>query len=80
MDNRVQELRGLWGLSQSALAERLEVSRQTVISIEKGRFDPSLPLAFRMAKTFDCAIEDVFTPDNWNRGSSTTRRPIGSVE
>jgi putative transcriptional regulator len=39
------------------------VSRQTVISIEKGRFDPSLPLAFRIAGLFDCRIEDVFSPD-----------------
>ncbi|GAB3269988.1 helix-turn-helix transcriptional regulator [Arthrobacter pigmenti] len=62
MDNRLPELRAAKGLSQSALAELLEVSRQTVISIEKGRFDPSLPLAFRMARTFGCDIEDIFIP------------------
>jgi RNA polymerase sigma factor (sigma-70 family) len=45
------------------LAEELGVSRQTVISLEKGRFDPSLPLAFRIAAVVDCRIEDVFTPD-----------------
>lgn len=64
MDNRLPELRAAKGLSQSALAELLEVTRQTVISIEKGRFDPSLPLAFRMARTFGCAIEDIFIPGN----------------
>lgn len=63
MDNRVAELRAGLGLSQAALAERLGVSRQTVISIERGRFDPSLPLAFRIARTFERSIEDVFTPD-----------------
>lgn len=63
MDNRVAELRAGLGLSQAALAERLGVSRQTVISIERGRFDPSLPLAFRIARTFEQSIEDVFTPD-----------------
>lgn len=62
VDNKLAELRAAKGWSQSALAERLEVSRQTVISIEKGRFDPSLPLAFRMADTFNRAIEDIFTP------------------
>nr|WP_221203854.1 helix-turn-helix transcriptional regulator [Modestobacter versicolor] len=51
------------GWSQGQLAEELGVSRQTVISLEKGRFDPSLPLAFRIAALFGCRIEDVFTPD-----------------
>ena len=63
VDNRVAELRAGLGLSQAALAERLGVSRQTVISIERGRFDPSLPLAFRIARTFERSIEDVFTPE-----------------
>jgi putative transcriptional regulator len=43
-------------------AERLGVSRQTVISIDRGRFDPFLPLAFAMKATFRCTIEDIFTP------------------
>ncbi|WP_430393527.1 helix-turn-helix transcriptional regulator [Corynebacterium glutamicum] len=51
------------GWSQVRLAELLGVSRQTVISIENGRFDPALPLAFRLAGVFDCAIEDLFTPE-----------------
>lgn len=63
MKNSVAELRAARGLSQQALAVRLGVSRQTVISIEKGRFDPSLPLAFRIADLFGQSIEQIFTPD-----------------
>jgi len=63
VDNRLSDLRAERGLSQAALADLLGVSRQTIISIERGRFDPSLPLAFRLAATFDSRIEDVFTPD-----------------
>ncbi|WP_275006304.1 helix-turn-helix transcriptional regulator [Promicromonospora iranensis] len=49
--------------TQADLATALGVSRQTVISIERGRFDPSLPLAFLIARIFGCTIEDIFTPD-----------------
>lgn len=63
MRNDIREYRSRTGWSQQALADRLGVSRQTVISLEKGRFDPSLPLAFRLAETFDCRIEDLFFPD-----------------
>ena len=63
MDNRLAELRATHHLSQAVLAEALGVSRQTVISIEKGRFDPSLPLAFRIAGYFSTTIEGVFRPD-----------------
>ncbi|MEZ0491484.1 helix-turn-helix transcriptional regulator [Kineococcus sp. TBRC 1896] len=62
MENSVTARRSRLGWSQARLAEELGVSRQTVISIEKGRFDPSLPLAFRLARLFECAIEDVFDP------------------
>jgi putative transcriptional regulator len=61
MDNNIAGLRAAAGLSQAASAERVGVSRQTIISIERGRFDPSLPLAFRLARTFDRTIEDLFT-------------------
>ena len=64
MDNNLKTLRELHGLSQQKLADALGVSRQTIISIEKGRYDPSLPLAFQMAAQFDCAIEDLFIPDS----------------
>lgn len=62
MDNTLAALRAERGWSQATLAAELGVSRQTVISIEKGRFDPSLPLAFRIARLFGLRIEDVFTP------------------
>jgi putative transcriptional regulator len=61
MNNRLKELRATAGWSQQDLAERLAVSRQSVNAIETGRYDPSLPLAFRIAELFDLAIEDVFT-------------------
>ncbi|WP_326525835.1 helix-turn-helix transcriptional regulator [Sphingomonas sp.] len=60
MKNRLRELRGERGWSQQALAEALEVSRQSVNAIETGRYDPSLPLAFRIADLFELAIEDIF--------------------
>lgn len=63
MDNRLKQLREGAGLSQAECAERLGVSRQTVISIEKGHFDPRLSLAFRIAALFEVALEDVFEPD-----------------
>jgi putative transcriptional regulator len=62
--NDLAARRAALGWSQGRLAEELGVSRQTVISLEKGRFDPSLPLAFRIATLFGCRIEDVFTPDD----------------
>ncbi|GAA1238536.1 helix-turn-helix transcriptional regulator [Janibacter melonis] len=62
MDNDLAARRAERGWSQARLAEELGVSRQTVISIERGRFDPSLPLAFRVARTFGCQVEDVFYP------------------
>ncbi|GAA1390182.1 helix-turn-helix transcriptional regulator [Luteococcus peritonei] len=65
MRNRLPELRKQQSWSQQELAEVLGVSRQTIISLERGRFDPSLPLAFNLASVFDCRIEDIFTPDPW---------------
>ena len=64
MDNNLKSLREQHGLSQQKLADALGVSRQTIISIEKGRYDPSLPLAFQMATQFDCTIEDLFIQDS----------------
>ncbi|AYA24239.1 helix-turn-helix transcriptional regulator [Rhodococcus rhodochrous] len=63
MRNSLASLRAENGWSQQRLADELGVSRQTVISIEKGRFDPSLPLAFRIARLFGRRIEDIFVPD-----------------
>jgi len=63
MKNRVRELRSDRGWSQGELGQRLEVSRQTVNAIETEKYDPSLPLAFRIARLFGKRIEDVFHPD-----------------
>lgn len=63
MRNRLPALRSERGWTQADLAAGLGVSRQTVISLEKGRYDPSLPLAFRIAAAFGCRIEDVFEPE-----------------
>ena len=60
MKNRLKVLRAERDWSQQDLAERLEVSRQSVNAIETGRYDPSLPLAFRIADIFDRAIEEIF--------------------
>lgn len=60
MENCLKALRSTRGWSQSDLAARLEVSRQSVNAIETGRYDPSLPLAFRIAELFGSPIEDVF--------------------
>ena len=62
MKNRVRELRSGRGWSQGELATRLEVSRQTVNAIETEKYDPSLPLAFRIARLFGLTVEDVFKP------------------
>jgi putative transcriptional regulator len=60
--NRVRELREGRTWSQGDLAEKLDVSRQTVNAIETGKYDPSLPLAFRIAKLFRLSIESMFDP------------------
>ncbi len=62
MKNRLRELRAEHGWSQGELAARLRVSRQTVNAIETEKYDPSLPLAFRIAKLFARRIEEIFAP------------------
>jgi putative transcriptional regulator len=62
VDSRVRELRERQGWSQGELAEHLGVSRQTVNAIETGKYDPSLPLAFRIARLFAQPIEAIFLP------------------
>ncbi len=62
MKNRLRVLRAEREWSQAELAQRLRVSRQTVNAIETGKYDPSLPLAFRLAKLFDKPIEAIFEP------------------
>ena len=63
MKNHLRELREELGWTQGALADRLDVSRQTVNALETGRYDPSLPLAFRIARLFGRPIEAIFDPD-----------------
>ncbi|MBY0147846.1 helix-turn-helix transcriptional regulator [Neobacillus niacini] len=60
MKNRIKELRAKNDLTQDQLAEQLEVSRQTIISLERERYNPSIILAFKLAKIFNCQIEDIF--------------------
>lgn len=67
MDNRLRVLRAERRWSQADLAERLGVSRQTVNAIETGKYDPSLPLAFAIARTFALKIEEIFSPNGATR-------------
>ena len=62
MKNRLRVLRAERQWSQAELAERTDVSRQTINAIETGKYDPSLPLAFKIARYFDVKIEDIFIP------------------
>lgn len=63
MKNRVRELRTATGMSQGELGAALGVSRQTINSIETGRYLPSLPLAIAIARSFDASVEDIFNTD-----------------
>jgi putative transcriptional regulator len=73
MKNRLEELRIQNGLTQQDLADRVEVSRQTIISLENGRYNPSILLAFRLARQFKLQIEDIFLysedEDNYDRSN-----------
>ncbi len=60
MKNRIEELRNLRGLRQEELAKEMQVSRQTISSLENGRYNPSIVLAFKIAKYFDMPIEEIF--------------------
>ena len=71
MENRLRVLRAQRSWSQQDLAEKLEVSRQSVNAIETGKYDPSLPLAFRIAELFGGTIEDIFV--------SPSRRSSGAI-
>jgi putative transcriptional regulator len=64
MNNRLKVLRAEHSWSQAELADRLDVSRQTINALETGKYDPSLPLAFKIAALFGCKIEAIFMPDN----------------
>lgn len=64
MKNKIKVYRAMHDLTQEALAEELGVTRQTILAIEKGKYDPSLDLAFKIARFFGVSIEDVFTHDD----------------
>lgn len=63
MKNSLSMLRANYKWSQADIADKLDVSRQTINAIETGRYDPSLPLAFKIARLFDKQIEEIFTPN-----------------
>ena len=63
MNNKLKVLRAMHNWSQADLAERLDVSRQTVTALETGKYDPSLPLAFKIAHLFGLSVEQIFEPD-----------------
>ena len=73
MYNRLRRLRTERGWSQAALGEKLGVSRQTINAIEGGKYDPSLPLAFDIAKLFKLPIEKIFDPDKTGSDEVLTR-------
>ncbi|MCA9980822.1 MAG: helix-turn-helix transcriptional regulator [Anaerolineales bacterium] len=64
MNNRLKVLRAERNWSQADLADKLEVSRQTINAIERGKYDPSLPLAFKIARLFEQPIEAIFEPED----------------
>ena len=67
MKNNIKDLRGEFSLTQAQLADKLNVSRQTVNAIEKGKFDPSLPLAFKISQLFKKSIEEIFESEKETR-------------
>jgi len=73
MKNRLKVLRAERNWSQADLAAQLEVSRQSVNAIETGKFDPSLPLAFKLARLFGARIEEIFTEDE-DAGKSASQQ------
>ncbi|MDD4126511.1 MAG: helix-turn-helix transcriptional regulator [Methanomicrobium sp.] len=64
MKNRIKVFRAMNDLTQEALAAEVGVTRQTILAIEKGKYDPSLDLAFKIARRFEVTIEEVFTYEN----------------
>lgn len=76
MRNRLKVLRAERGWSQAELADHLEVSRQTINALEVGKYDPSLPLAFRIARVFGQPIEAIFQPDDAVDGAAARQQEL----
>ena len=74
MKNRIRVLRAERGWSQAELAERVQVSRNSINAVENGKFDPSLPLAFRLADVFELPIEQIFLRDEETGRKATSKR------
>ena len=74
LNNRLKVLRAERDWTQARLAQELDVSRQTVNAIETGKFDPSLPLAFRISRLFRLSIEEIFRPDDLAESSGGRRQ------
>lgn len=75
VSNRIRRLRFEYGeMTQQALADKVGVTRQTIIAIEGGKYSPSLPLAFRIARSFDMSVEDVFQYENRSARSGASGR------
>lgn len=72
MRNRIRALREEWGWTQGQFAMRIGVSRQTVNAVERGRVDPGLRLAFKMARIFGLGVEDIFDPADDDSGNEWT--------
>ena len=75
MKNRLKVYRAMHDLTQEALAQKLGITRQTVLSIEKEKYDPSLELAFKIAGLFDVSIEDIFS---YQADKDDTQRPLAA--
>jgi len=73
MKNRLKVYRATYNMTQEELAKRAQVTRQTIISIEAGRYDPSLELAFKLAKIFNKTIEDLFMYEGETETASSER-------
>ena len=84
MKSRLKVLRAERGWSQAELANHLDVSRQTVNAVERGKYDPSLPLAFKIARVFEEPIEAIFTPDDggptWSEHKPGKLKPTTTQE
>jgi putative transcriptional regulator len=80
VNNRLRELRAARRWSQADLADRLDVSRQTINAIETSRYDPSLPLAFKLAALFGLPIESLFWPGGEGPGEGLTVQPDGTAD